>query len=756
MEHASEPVEDAHVAREIGLEQAYADRLYARVDDLMGQIQVSLDDVQGSQDAATHQNRSERDAFMALYEDRLALLRTVSENVVFGRLDTDEDERHYIGRIGLFTAEREQLLVDWRAPAAAAYYQATSLERLGVRLRRHLISQGRTVVGLEDDVLDQSLLETDDEVVLQGEGALLAAVSSQRTGRMGDIVATIQGEQDRIIRSANRGVLVVQGGPGTGKTAVALHRAAYLLYTHRRRLEHSGVLIVAPTRGFLRYIERVLPSLGESGVVMSTPGGLFPGVETTVHDHPAVARLKGDGAMAELLSRAVKQRQLVPEEDLELRIDGTPVRVTRRIISEAGREARATHKPHNAARAVFVRAALDRLVEQYEGELARRGTTVLPEDRPGYLDDLRRDPQVRRTLNLAWLPYSPESFLRVLLNRPERLRAAAPRTLAQQDLELLVRPKDSPWTIEDVPLLDEVAELLGEDDSARRAESDRARSQRDADLSYARSVIENIDTSGIVRDEDLADRMESRGDGRTLAERAAADRAWTYGHIVVDEAQEHSAMMWRCLMRRCPSKSFTVVGDVAQTSSAGGTDSWEDALAPYVEDRLEVEPLSVNYRTPRRIMDVAQAVAEAQQLPITEVTSVREGDWPLGVLRADEAGLPAAVAEIVAAQQDAGVGRLAVLCPGELMDPVLAALRGHDGLERIGTGSAGIDLPIAVMTAQDAKGLEFDGVTVVEPAAMLEGRDTGPGDLYVAMTRATQRLDVVHALPVPDGFPHDG
>ena len=339
---------DERLARELAREQAYADLLYARLDELTGQVEQNLDQMQASQHASTHQNRSERDSFVALYEDRLSLLRSVSSSVVFGRLDTDDAERHYIGRIGLFTPDRKQLLVDWRAPAAAAFYQATSADRLGVRLRRHLIGRGRTIVGLEDDVLDQSLLDADglqEDVVLHGEGALLAAVSTQRTGRMGDIVATIQAEQDRIIRSEHRGVLVVQGGPGTGKTAVALHRAAYLLYTHRRRLEHTGVLIMAPTRGFLRYIERVLPSLGESGVVMLTPGDLMPGIETTQRDDDAIARVKGDVAMAELLSRAVKQRQIVPERDVRLRIDGTDLKLTRDDVRAARREARASHRP---------------------------------------------------------------------------------------------------------------------------------------------------------------------------------------------------------------------------------------------------------------------------------------------------------------------------------------------------------------------------------------------------------------------------
>ena len=741
---------EEQVAREIAREQAYADRLYARVDELIAQVERNLDQIQGSQQASTHQNRSERDSFMALYEDRLALLRSVSRSVVFGRLDMDDAARHYIGRIGLFTPDREQLLVDWRAPAAAAFYRATSTERLGVRLRRHLISRGRTVMGLEDDVLDQSVLaEGAHDVVLQGEGALLAAVSGTRTGRMGDIVATIQSEQDRIIRSGNRGVLVVQGGPGTGKTAVALHRAAYLLYTHRRRLEHTGVLIMAPTPGFLRYIERVLPSLGESGVVMMTPGELFPGVETFAHDTDEVARLKGESGMAELLSRAVKQRQLVPEEDVHLRIDGTPLVLTRSMLRAARREARATHKPHNAARAVFVRAAMDRLVEAYERALTAQGSTVVPEDRPELLSDLRHDPEVRRSLNMAWLPYTPQGFLRILFSRPERLRAAAPRALAGQ-VDLLVRPKDSPWTVEDVPLLDEVAELLGEDAAPAEAKARDEAERRRADVEYARKVIENIDTSGIVRAEDLADQVGRIRDGRTLAERATSERSWTYGHVVVDEAQEHSAMSWRALMRRAPTKSFTVVGDVAQTSSAGGTDSWTSALSPYIQDRLQVEHLTVNYRTPRRIMDRAVAMAKAHDLPVTPVSSVRDGEEDPLITRVGAEELSARTAEAVRSVHARLPGRIAVIAAEERLGDLAAALAARGDLPRVGTGSAGVDDEIAVMTAQDAKGLEFDIVVLVEPAELIDAH--GAGDLYVAMSRSTQHLGVVHARPLPRGM----
>ncbi|SLM97320.1 ATP-dependent DNA helicase [Brachybacterium faecium] len=740
---------EEQIAREIAREQDYADRLYRRLDELIAQVEGKLDEIQGSQQASTHQNRSERDSFMALYEDRLALLRSVARSVVFGRLDMDDAARHYIGRIGLFTPEREQLLVDWRAPAAAAFYRATSTDRLSVKLRRHLINRGRTVVGLEDDVLDQSVLEDPDhDVVLQGEGALLAAVSGKRTGRMGDIVATIQAEQDRIIRSENRGVMVVQGGPGTGKTAVALHRAAYLLYTHRRRLEHTGVLIMAPTPGFLRYIERVLPSLGESGVVMLTPGELYPGIETFLHDDDEVARLKGDVAMAELISRAVKQRQILPEKDVHLRIDGTPVTLTREAVRAARREARASHKPHNAARNVFVRAALDRLVESYERSLRAQGSTIVPEDRPNLLSDLRHDPEVKRQLNLAWLPYTPQGFLRILLSRQDRLRAAAPRSLAHR-VDLLVRPKDSPWTVEDVPLLDEVAELLGEDSAPAEARAREGAERREADVEYARKVIENIDTSGMIRAEDLADQVSQVRDGRTLAERASAERSWTYGHVVVDEAQEHSPMSWRALMRRAPTKSFTVVGDVAQTSSAGGTDSWSAALAPYIQDRLQVEHLTVNYRTPSRIMDRAVAMAQAHELPVTPVSSVREGDRDPLIERAEPAALSSRTAEAVARVHAERLGRIAVIAAEERVGDLVAVLRSQDALPAIGAGSAGVDDEIAVMTAQDAKGLEFDAVVIVEPAELIDAH--GAGDLYVAMSRSTQHLGVVHARDLPAG-----
>lgn len=740
---------------QIALEQNNAHVLYSRIDELIAQVTRQLESVIAEQGASTHQNRSERDSFAAFYEDRLALLTSVSHNALFGRLDREDATRHYIGRIGLFTADREQLLVDWRAPAAAAFYQATPRHSMGVRLRRHIMCKGRTITGIEDDVLDPRLLEDEDKggVSLQGEGALLSAVSASRTGRMGDIVATIQAEQDRIIRHETRGVLVVQGGPGTGKTAVALHRAAYQLYTHRARLERSGVLIVAPTRGFLRYIERVLPSLGETSLVMATPGELIPGVEATAHDRPEVALVKGSLAMAKVLKRAIKHRQLVPSGTIALSIDGVHITLEPADVKAARREARATNRPHNHARTTFVRAALDILVDRYIAELKRLGHSYSEEDRRDLIADLRTHRDVKVALNRCWLPYTPESFLRSFLADPARVKKAAGHHLTKTEAALLVREKDHSWTVEDVPLLDEVAELLGDDDAAARQQLEREERHTRNSVEYASKVLDMIESTGTVSAEELAAHVNYRRDRRTLAERASGDRTWAYGHVVVDEAQELSPMMWRILMRRNPTKSFTVVGDVAQTSAPAGSRAWDEALAPFVEDRATIEELTVNYRTPTRIMTHALAVARAHDLAVTDVSSVREGDWAVRDVRADtEAELPATACRALAEALRDAPGRVALIAREDRVDALAQAVAAEFSEDRVGVGSVGVDREISVMGPTDAKGLEFDSTIVVEPRELVEAHERGIGDLYVAMTRPTQILALVHAKELPRGL----
>ncbi|WP_026531390.1 HelD family protein, partial [Arthrobacter sp. H41] len=574
--------ETSQAKAELEHERGYVDGLYRRLDDLRAEKAQQLAEVRRSASAGSHQNRSERDAFATMYEDRLAQLNAVDDRLVFGRLDLDDGDKRYIGRIGLSDDELRQLMVDWRAPEAGTFYQATAFERMGVRRRRHLILARRDVVAIEDDVLDVDMLGDDDS--LQGEGALLAALNTRRTGQMSDIVGTIQAEQDRIIRAPLPGITVVQGGPGTGKTAVALHRAAYLLYTHRERLKSAGVLLVGPTDAFMRYIERVLPSLGETGVVMAGIGTLMPGITTIPEPDEEAAALKGSLDMARVVRQAVANRQRVPAEDKRLNVEGTRLTLTPRQVARARERARATGKPHNEARVTFVRILLRELTEQLLETLEASSGAGNNADRSYLAEDVRSSRDVRIALNLAWMPLTPQKLISELLTRPDHLAAAAPG-LSDAERALLLRSAAAPWTEADVPLLDEAAELLGEFDvSAGRSAAAREQEQR-RDLANAERTLENVNESladsgvdGVVTAEALALHNTVTVTRATAAERAAGDRTWAFGHIVVDEAQELSPMQWRLLMRRCPLKSFTIVGDIAQTSSAAGSRSWQQAL----------------------------------------------------------------------------------------------------------------------------------------------------------------------------------
>ncbi len=731
------------------LEQEVVDRLYDRLDGMRERTAADLADVRRTLATGTHQSRSERDAFATLYENRLAQLWAVEDRLCFGRLDLVRGEHRYVGRIGLADDEQRRMLVDWRADAAMPFYQATSAKPGEVVRRRHLMTRGRSVTGVEDEVLDLDGLDDGLRSALSGEGALLAAVNAQRTGRMGDIVATIQAEQDRIIRSDLAGVLVVQGGPGTGKTAVALHRAAYLLYTYRERLARSGVLVVGPSPVFLRYIERVLPSLGETGVVMLPAGQLVAGVEATHHDEPLVARLKGDVRMADAVAAAIAARQRVPADQTVLEVEGHTVLLTPRAVAIARDKARRSGKPHNQARVAFVKDLLVHLADRMARSL---GSQFDPEDRGDLIADLRASLDVRRALNLAWMPLTPQRVVSTLLSDPERLRDAAP-WLSDEQVLLLLRDRDAPFTVDDVPLLDEAAELLGEDDAAATAQERAAAAQRSSEVEYARGVVEMTGAGGLVTAEQLADRFGESGPELSVAERAATDRSWAYGHIVVDEAQELSPMMWRLLGRRVPSKSMTVVGDLAQTRSAAGADDWGTMLAPLVENRWRTEELTVSYRTPSQIMDVAAALLEATGSSAQAPSAVREGRWAPKALGTDPDTLPKTVVEALRQQMaDLEGGRLAVIATAADRDRLAPVLVDALPQGTVGTGWQALDREVALLDVAEAKGLEFDGVVLVEPAAVLEAGAKGTGDLYVALTRSTQQLAVVHARPLPPGL----
>lgn len=750
---------------ELAREQDYVSRLYDRLDLLRERTQKKLKDVLATGAVGTLQNRSERDTFAGMYAARLARLWAVERGLVFGRLDlADTEERLYIGKLGMADDEQERLLIDWRAPVAQPFYRATPAVPLGISRRRHLQTKGRAVVGVDDDLLDLDSLTDADRATLNGEAALLAALDERRTGRMRDIVATIQSEQDRVIRADLNGVLVVQGGPGTGKTVVALHRAAYLLYTHRDRLERRGVLILGPNLTFLRYIEQVLPSLGENDVLLSTVGELYPGVTATARERPEVAAVKGDARMAEVIARAVRDRQRVPRKPIDLDLGRYRLTVDRNMLESARNRAARSNRSHNQARAVFVRTILNALARQAAKKL---GKGLIDEDELADLrEELRTEPVVRTALNRLWPYLTPQRLLIGLYGSPERLDYAASGLSPRE--RALLRRAPAEWTESDVPLLDEAAELLGDIDeqvlraSAMQAEEELAAAraaaerERESEITYAREVLQLTGLSDVMDAERLAERQRGDQPYLTTAEKAAADRAWAYGHVIVDEAQELSPMAWRVVMRRCPTRSMTVVGDIAQTGSTAGARSWGHVLDPYVAGRWREERLSVNYRTPVEMMELAADVLAAIDPALEAPASVREsGSAPWSAPLGD---LPELVkAELVAD------GKLVVIAPDELLGELGEAVRGAvDGAVVVGSASGGtgdrvgaaaaLDAPAAIMGVTDAKGLEFDTVIVAEPALIAAQSPRGMSDLYVALTRATQNLGVVHERPLPSAL----
>jgi len=739
MHEESAPTEER---RGLEGEQRTVDVLYGRLDVLRNEAQSRLTEVRRTGPSGSPQNRSERDAFATLYEDRIAQLDAVEDRLCFGRLDLRTGGNLYVGRIGLSDAEHAPLLTDWRAPAARAFYSATAANPGDVVNRRHLTTRARTVTAVEDDVLDvEALRASGADAALAGEGALLAALGERRTGRMGDIVATIQSEQDAVIRAPMQGALVVQGGPGTGKTAVALHRAAYLLYHHRQQLESRGVLLIGPSRSFLNYIDHVLPSLGETGAVSTTLSGLVKGIDTSALESDAVASVKGRTTMATVIRNAVRERQRLPRGDQSFKIDGCTVVIRRDDVKDAQARARRDGKPHNQARKAFAKDMLGRLTTQLMEQLEH---TFGDEDRGEFERDVRDEKNIRVAINLCWLPVSPSQLLSDLFAKPHLLDYAA-RSLTDAERALLYRPVDAPFTDADVPLLDEAAELLG-DLPGSRAKS-RSNEASKEEIAYAKDVLDTFGGDGMVTAESLANRMRSGTTRMSVAERAASDRRWAYGHIVVDEAQELSPMAWRMLLRRCPTRSFTIVGDVAQTSASAGTQWWPETMDPLFKDLWTLRELTVSYRIPSAVAEVAQSFARAAKLPVSELTAAREVDDAVGVTDAPDDAAQAVTTAISHARSLAASagGLVAVIAPSARVTNVTQRLSNQLS---IGGADDAASMEISVISARDAKGLEFDAVVVLDPSTIGQH----PGDLYVALTRSTRRLDIVHAGQLPPGL----
>jgi DNA helicase IV len=740
---------ESALSESIRKEQDYVSMLYGLLDAARARSEKALDEVHGRGGGGTYAARMEREASAVEQARRLSQLNGVERGLCFGRMDDTDGHTFYIGRIGLHDGEYDPVLIDWRAPAARPFYAATPNDPAGLVRRRHLYTRGRTVTGLDDEVFDLDRMSEADRRGLAGEAMLLATVRRGRTGRMSDVVATIQAEQDRVIRSTLGGVLVVQGGPGTGKTVAALHRAAYLLYTHRRTLERRGVLIIGPNSTFLRYISQVLPSLGETDVVLSSLGELFPGVRATAPEDPAAAVIKGDLRMVKVLRAAVRDQQRAPRHDLDLQVDGVPITVAADLVERARIRARGMRRPHNVARKLFVTEMLDAIAR---AEAVALGRSLDAEDLPYVRARLWDEDVVRSALDALWPFLTPQRLVTALLEEEGALRRAAPGFSSAERSILLRTHERDVWTVSDVPLLDEAAELLGADDSADRALRRAAERERREEEEYAQGVLEltGLAGQGLVDAAALAGRNRDEGPELTTAERAAADRTWSYGHVIVDEAQELSAMAWRMVMRRVPAKSLTVVGDVAQTGSPAGASSWGQMLDPYVKDRWREERLTVNYRTPAEIMavaaDVLAKVAPSQEPP----ESVREeGEHPRAVRVAAAADFGSEVARVVGEEVTgltaAEEGRLAVIAPADRIAALAAQVPGAVP----GDQAEALDSPVALLTVAQAKGLEFDRVVLADPAGIIAQSPKGGHDLYVAITRATHRLAVVYEGELP-------
>ncbi|UFU06419.1 HelD family protein [Ruania halotolerans] len=768
--------------QEIEFEQAYLDLLYRRVEALRAEIAGHLDRARRA-DADGPTDLLDRDAQVARLEERANALDHAEHALCFGRLDRRESGATYIGRMGLRSADLETLLVDWRAPAAADFYTATARSGSDVVRRRHLRTRGRTVVGLNDELLDGSATDSADTFV--GEAALMEALTAERTGRMHEIVSTLQAEQDEIIRSPAEGVLVVQGGPGTGKTAVALHRTAYLLYTHATITER-GVLVLGPTGAFLEYIHDVLPSLGETHAVLATADSLVPGMQATRGEHAETAAVKALPVMAQVMAAAVRARQGGHDgSGVTFTYQGDDYRLTAAVIAQAVERAQHSGYPHNVARRTFRTELIDHIVELvltrehqlydstdtgFEEELGRldralaKGEDHLPakvegggtevtglageHEAPRVRRELMADATVTQVLENLWPHLNPANLLEELLSDRDRLARAATDLLQPSQLDALIRRPAEGWASGDIPLLDELAELVGEDDADRDA---AAQARREAGIRYAQRVIAASGNTGAVSAEDLAERFTER-DGRPLAERAAADRSWAYGHVIVDEAQELTAMQWRMVLRRVPSGSMTVVGDIHQTAAVAGTTSWEALADAHAHRKWRHTELTVSYRTLAPIMDAALPVLHAlDATATTPVCARRDGERPW--LRTAHGDLVGEVGAAVVSERDAlGGGTFAVIAPPErLVEIAMAVEMAVPGA----SFGAEVDTtaPCVVLTPQQAKGLEFDGVLVVDPGTILAGR-RGHSGLYVAMTRPTRRLGLLVDGDIPEVLRH--
>ncbi len=704
-------------------EQAYIDHAYECLD-TSREAAWRMRDMTEADLGGTFQARFERNAFDEALLKRLADLDLGDASLVFGRIDRsaespDAVESFHIGRLAVADEDREPVVVDWRAPVAEPFYRATGRSPMGLLRRRHFVVEGRKLLGLEDELfgeghlglghdegLDGSVGRSGgdgDGSGLRGYSTLLAALERGRTGTLGDIVATIQGEQDEIIRSPQHGVLVVQGGPGTGKTVVALHRAAYLLYTHRFPLEDQGVLVIGPNRVFLRYIERVLPSLGEAGVEQVVLSDLVPGVQflrpddRAGADTPLAARIKGDARMSDVIDQAVNDRERPIRDDLVIPFRTGYVRLRVDESARIVRNARRRFRRHNSGRKFVENEVWSALAATY------RDPEIGPRE---VKDTLRGTPEIREALDRMWPLLTPAQLLHDLFGSKGLLKLATRGVLDEAEALALFRPRsesvdDVRWTPADVALLDDARDVLGPKPGR----------------------------NGKIDD---------------------ADEIRTYGHIVIDEVQDLTPMQLKMATRRSLNGAMTIVGDLAQATGPLAPTDWQDVL-DHLPDRKpsRVIGLSVGYRIPGQIMELANKVMAAATPTLRAPQSVRVGDAVPVFVRAD-GSLGVAVADAVRSlTTELPNASLGVIAPDSMIDDLSEHLTAA-GVNHGTATRTGLDEGVTLVPVSVVKGLELDAVVVVEPSRIVDDHEHGMRSLYVALTRPTQRLSVVHADDLPE------
>lgn len=691
---------------EIAIEQSHVDRVYTRLAELREQAEAmrnkGYEIGHGAQREAVFEQASmlfERDMMVFHANQTLQTLDAEYEGLVFGRLDHLATETIYVGRLGIRDAEFDNLVTDWRAPAAAAFYQATAEEPMDVVRRRVIRCSGQNVLDVDDDVLIADAVPEDMQIV--GEGALMAALGRSRGEKMRDIVATIQREQDEVIRAPWRGVTEITGGPGTGKTAVALHRAAYLLYRHRRQLGGAGVLVVGPSGVFTSYISRVLPSMGETNVELRALGEVLDGLEAVRQDPAPLAAIKGSLRMRKVLLRAL--RDTPPDAPQEMRIvyRGEVLKLDARELEKVRRKVHTAGGPPNRSRVRAAEILLDALAAKAEEHAKSDGRQL---DKAELVHDLGDRIEFHRFLVVWWPILYPAQILKWLADE-KRLASAAKGVLNRQEITMLaasMADRSRGWTVADVAMLDELRVLIGPEPKRKRRHHDPVEftPERSGTSTYR---PEHYDE---------------------------------YSHVVVDESQDLSPMQWRMIGRRGKYASWTVVGDPVQSSWPDPEEAAQARDQAFgVRTTRRRFTLRTNYRNSAEIFDLAANVvrghAQEDELPI----AVRTTGMLPDVRSVDAANLETATQSAAKELLDSVEGTVGVITAMDRVPEVESWFAGQS------------DERLKVVGSLDSKGLEYDAVVLVEPTELITESTTGRRVLYVALTRATQQLTVLASNP---------